>query len=301
MSDPTSTLPAEIGVWCHVCEAFGQASLNPASSEYECTTCQSDCVEKDDQGIEVFQDSIQPSTSMDESPETNELVQQVMDRILGLSAPMGAYQTVGVNGHTRRGRVRQRADDLPGGGVLGPRPVSAMRQFALPTIQLSGDGDLAQLGGLGGVPIAPGAGGAQANHQSVFGLLSSLNSMRTRPAMFSTSWGAMSSLGTLDGLTDEVNGAQWEDFLHHILMNESSRAGAPPATKQVLDDLPRHTIADETDAAAHGECYITQESFEVGEVMIALPCGHNYKQEPILHWLEMHNTCPVCRVEVKKA
>lgn len=185
---------------------------------------------------------------------------------------------------------------------MGPRPASAMRQFALPTIQLSGDGDMSQLGGFVGVPNAPGVVGVQTSHQSVFGLLSSINSMRTRPAMFSTSWGALgtlSPLGALDGLTDEVGASQWEDFLHHILMNESSRAGAPPASKQVLDGLPRHTIADEAEVAAYGECYITQESFEVGEVVIPLPCGHNYKEEAILHWLEMHNTCPVCRVNVK--
>lgn len=291
-----STLPTELRVWCHACESFGQAALNAISCEYECTTCHSDCVEKDNQGIEDFQEN-QPSSSEDNSADTNVLVQQVMDRILGLNTPLGAYQAISVGGQARRGRVRQRPDDLPGGVAPG-QPVPAVRQIPMTSFQLLGDGDMSQLGGFMSVPVSndPGSAGVgvQASHQSVFGLLSSLNSMRARPAMFSTSWGG------LDAQMDEANSNQWEEFLHHILMNESSRAGAPPASKQVLDDLPRHTIADQAEVASYGECNITQEEFEVGEVMIALPCGHNYKQEPILHWLEMHNTCPVCRLEVKK-
>lgn len=50
--------------------------------------------------------------------------------------------------------------------------------------------------------------------------------------------------------------------------------------------------------AGAGECCITQESFEIGDVMVPLSCGHNYKQESIVHWLQMHNTCPVCRIQL---
>lgn len=138
-------------------------------------------------------------------------------------------------------------------------------------------------------------GGNLSAHQSVFGLLSSLNSMRARPALFSTAF------GTADdplGENNEAASRQWEDFLHHILMNETSRAGAPPASKQVLEALPHHIIADAGEVSSYGECCITQDPFEVGESMVPLHCGHNYKEEPIVHWLEMHNTCPVCRVEV---
>ncbi len=113
--------------------------------------------------------------------------------------------------------------------------------------------------------------------------------------MFSNS----SRLGVSDFVSDDMTSSQWEDFLHQLLMNESSRAGAPPASKHLLDNLPHQTVAGEGDVVALGECCITQEAFEVGEVMVPLRCGHNYKQEPIVQWLAMHNTCPVCRVEVK--
>ena len=106
-------------------------------------------------------------------------------------------------------------------------------------------------------------------------------------------------MGASDFVSDDMTSSQWEDFLHHLLMHESSRAGAPPAPKQLLENLPRQTVASEADVAALGECCITQEAFEIGEVVVPLRCGHNYKQEPIVHWLAMHNTCPVCRVEVK--
>ena len=47
-----------------------------------------------------------------------------------------------------------------------------------------------------------------------------------------------------------------------------------------------------------GECGITQECFEVGETAVTLGCGHVYKEESIVHWLGLSNTCPYCRQEV---
>jgi hypothetical protein len=100
------------------------------------------------------------------------------------------------------------------------------------------------------------------------------------------------------GESEDLETRQFEALLHHILMNEMSHAGAPPASKSVLESLKREIITNDTDTVALGECNITQEPFEVGDTMIELPCGHNYKQDSIVHWLEMHNTCPVCRVEI---
>lgn len=267
----SADLPTEIRVWCHMCETLGPANLNLSSCEYECVECGSDCVEKDNQGIEEFRENSQASTQS-EAQEANELVQHVMDRILGISSvPMGSYH---------------------GGALPGqlPLPASAMRR--LPVIDNPLSGDMSAMGFLS----VPGNVGVPMAHQSAFGLLSSLNSMRSIPGMFSTSAGSFE----VDPSNSDVASRQWEDFLHHILMNESSRAGAPPAPKQLLEGLSRHTIADESEVSSYGECCITQDPFEIGEKMIPLPCGHNYKQEPILHWLEMHNTCPVCRVEVKQ-
>lgn len=87
-------------------------------------------------------------------------------------------------------------------------------------------------------------------------------------------------------------------IMHHILMNERSRAGAPPASDELLNSLSKQTITESESLSELGECNITQEPFEVGDVMVCLPCEHRYKEESIVQWLKMHNTCPVCRVEV---
>ena len=41
------------------------------------------------------------------------------------------------------------------------------------------------------------------------------------------------------GSGDADPGGQFEQFLHHILMNESSHAGAPPAADQAIAALKR--------------------------------------------------------------
>jgi hypothetical protein len=66
-------------------------------------------------------------------------------------------------------------------------------------------------------------------------------------------------------------------------MNESYHAGAPPATSDMIDALPRKEIHIEADTVGIGECCISQEAFEIGDIVISLPCGHhnyNYKEEP---------------------
>ena len=94
----------------------------------------------------------------------------------------------------------------------------------------------------------------------------------------------------------------FEELLHHILMNDSSHAGAPPATAATIENLSREVISAETDLQGLGECCsITQEAFEVGDTAVKLPCGHAYKQESIIQWLRMHDTCPVCRVRLPSA
>lgn len=99
---------------------------------------------------------------------------------------------------------------------------------------------------------------------------------------------------------DTLNNAQFEQFLHHILMNENSHQGAPPASQEMLENLVRHTVKSEDDIKLFGECCISQESFEPGEIVVSLPCGHNYKEDPIIQWLKLHSTCPVCRIEMEQ-
>mmetsp|Transcript_87238 Transcript_87238/g.170684 ORF Transcript_87238/g.170684 Transcript_87238/m.170684 type:complete len:264 (+) Transcript_87238:65-856(+) len=248
-------LETSIDAWCHICNAAITANLNSSSGEYVCSVCQSDCVERVGQGIDEFS-----APTIDQSSNSNELIQQIMNQVLGLNNREGNNQTSQMQ--------------------LGNQPVNIIVRHLGPVNAPS-------------IPPAPSASYSSAN--SVLGLLTTLNALR--PAGAHSNDGGM-IFGDLTG-GDEQGSAQWENFLHYILMNENSHAGAPPAPKSLLDGLKRVEITAETDVTPLGECCITQDPFEAGDVMVPLPCGHRYKQEPIIHWLEMHNTCPVCRVEVE--
>ena len=47
------------------------------------------------------------------------------------------------------------------------------------------------------------------------------------------------------------------------------------------------------------KCPILQVSFEEGDEIVKLPCGHIFDKSSILQWLESEsNKCPVCRYEL---
>lgn len=45
-------------------------------------------------------------------------------------------------------------------------------------------------------------------------------------------------------------------------------------------------------------CAVCKDEVSVGEKVTRLPCCHLYHRECILPWLEIRNTCPVCRYEL---
>ena len=95
-----------------------------------------------------------------------------------------------------------------------------------------------------------------------------------------------------------MEGRGFEDLLHHLMMNESSHAGAPPASDESIDALQRQVVTYQHDQPRLGVCCISQEPFEEGDVAVTLPCNHSYKEVPIVQWLKRHNSCPVCRYAV---
>lgn len=250
-----------VPVWCHSCAGRAEASIDPTTNELICRRCQSDCVEESDQNVEEFVGRPGIVANGDE-----DAIQQVINRVLGMNVPQSRTTTISRDG----------------------RPVNiVVRQL----------GSI-RLGELDTVPAAPTDSVHSQQQSAILSLLASLTSTRGGSGR-SQARGRWHSLHFDDGaMSDEQANNQWEEFLHYILMNENSHAGAPPASKAALEDLKRVPITADTDVAALGECSITQDPFEVGDVMVPLPCGHSYKQEPIVHWLGMHNTCPVCRVEV---
>lgn len=80
------------------------------------------------------------------------------------------------------------------------------------------------------------------------------------------------------------------------LMEQNQQNGAPPASEDRINSLPRKTI----DKSMLGnddkaECSICMESVEVGTEVAILPCKHWFHFECIKSWLSEHDTCPHCR------
>lgn len=53
--------------------------------------------------------------------------------------------------------------------------------------------------------------------------------------------------------------------------------------------------------SAVGECLICQENMRQREQRTLLTCGHSFHTECIMCWLPDHQTCPVCRENVRVA
>ncbi|XP_074543483.1 E3 ubiquitin-protein ligase RNF115 [Halichoeres trimaculatus] len=78
------------------------------------------------------------------------------------------------------------------------------------------------------------------------------------------------------------------------LLGQLESSGPPPAEKDMISSLPTFRISqEETDCRL--ECPVCREEYSLGESARKLPCLHIFHCECIVPWLELHDTCPVCR------
>ncbi|XP_072338194.1 E3 ubiquitin-protein ligase RNF126 isoform X1 [Scyliorhinus torazame] len=80
----------------------------------------------------------------------------------------------------------------------------------------------------------------------------------------------------------------------NLLLNQFENTGPPPADKDKIKTLPTVEITDEH-VGCGVECPVCKEDYSVGETVRQLPCNHLFHNDCIIPWLEMHDTCPVCR------
>ncbi|KAB2628436.1 E3 ubiquitin-protein ligase RING1-like [Pyrus ussuriensis x Pyrus communis] len=90
------------------------------------------------------------------------------------------------------------------------------------------------------------------------------------------------------------------DFTGETWTVENDRPGPPPAATSAIRALPLVTVS-EGQLANEPSCPVCKEAFEVGGEVREMPCKHVYHSDCILPWLHIHNTCPVCRYELRAA
>ncbi|NP_001152117.1 E3 ubiquitin-protein ligase RING1-like [Zea mays] len=117
----------------------------------------------------------------------------------------------------------------------------------------------------------------------------------------SASLGSGPGLGRLGGASfgDYFVGPGLEQLIEQLAENDPNRYGTPPAAKSALSSLPDVVVTHTMVAAAEGaECAVCKEDFSPGEVAKQMPCNHIYHTDCIMPWLELHNSCPICRFEL---
>lgn len=99
-------------------------------------------------------------------------------------------------------------------------------------------------------------------------------------------------------LGDYFIGPGLEQLIQQLAENDPNRYGTPPAAKSAVEALPTVKISKEMLGCDLSECAVCKESFGLDEEAKQMPCKHIYHSDCIMPWLEMHNSCPVCRFEL---
>ncbi|OAY84520.1 E3 ubiquitin-protein ligase AIP2 [Ananas comosus] len=75
----------------------------------------------------------------------------------------------------------------------------------------------------------------------------------------------------------------------------------PPASKEVVANLPIISVTEEILARLGREtqCAVCRENLVVNDKMQELPCKHLFHPPCLKPWLDEHNSCPVCRYELR--
>lgn len=99
-------------------------------------------------------------------------------------------------------------------------------------------------------------------------------------------------------LGDYFVGPGLEQLIQQLAENDPNRYGTPPASKNAVEGLPDVNITADMLESDSSQCAVCKDSFELNEEAKQMPCKHIYHKDCILPWLELHNSCPVCRYEL---
>lgn len=87
-------------------------------------------------------------------------------------------------------------------------------------------------------------------------------------------------------------------------MNQNQPSGNPPASKAAIEKLKHFKMTgeyckkDEKGNLEYPSCSVCLAEINKGDETILVPCGHMFHSPCLMKWLQLHNTCPVCRFEL---
>ena len=83
-------------------------------------------------------------------------------------------------------------------------------------------------------------------------------------------------------------------ILNFINGHTGVHMGVQPASQSQIESLPVPSLTE----TAGKECPVCQEELKTEGKMRRMPCGHMYHEECLTRWLQLHNSCPVCRAAI---
>eukprot|EP01130_Rhizamoeba_saxonica_P006574 TRINITY_DN261_c0_g1_i1.p1 TRINITY_DN261_c0_g1~~TRINITY_DN261_c0_g1_i1.p1 ORF type:complete len:466 (-),score=112.65 TRINITY_DN261_c0_g1_i1:1060-2457(-) len=95
----------------------------------------------------------------------------------------------------------------------------------------------------------------------------------------------------VDNMLDEVSYTMVPD-------QRRFKGGTPPAAKTAIEKCPIVKIT-QLNVENDKECTICKEDWHLGEAALEMPCLHVFHEDCINPWLKLHNSCPICRYELK--
>jgi E3 ubiquitin-protein ligase RNF115/126 len=102
-------------------------------------------------------------------------------------------------------------------------------------------------------------------------------------------------------LTRHTDGdAAFENLLNIIMQNDPNRYGSPPASQKEIKELKKEKIEKSNFEKFQSiDCSVCKENYKIEEEITTMPCTHVFHTDCLLPWLNLHNSCPVCRYELK--
>ncbi|MCO5570295.1 hypothetical protein L7F22_024013 [Adiantum nelumboides] len=97
---------------------------------------------------------------------------------------------------------------------------------------------------------------------------------------------------------DYVDSRGFEEVLQHFIDADSTRKGAPPASKATVEGLSTVFVQQKDLDDGSALCAVCKDVMTFNESAKQLPCLHLYHTGCILPWLDERNSCPVCRYEL---
>jgi len=95
---------------------------------------------------------------------------------------------------------------------------------------------------------------------------------------------------------------EFQQLIERIMQSDPNHFGTPPAAESAIKELPRTTIDASTIHKFQGDvCVVCHEQWTEGKQVVTMPCKHSFDEECLLPWLEIHNSCPTCRYEIRSA